>query len=256
MKKSQNLLPALISLIIIYSCQKDTSQDQNGSINGTRVKTYTESIISPSNGNSSHTFSISYDNEGRIISMVSAGPPVYKLVYSFPSSNKFTMDMSSSGDLLIHEDFYLNGNLFIDSTFQYNDTKDTSTEKYFYDVDQRLVRMKEYEYTKASGAVLSNTITYSYDAAGDMVKASGTDTNVEIYEYYTDSKYLLPMVPGPITPKSLNKVHLPKRITLRSNGAVFGTADVTYTFDGKDRVTTQKAVADDGSIAVKTYTYF
>lgn len=255
MKNIQSLLPIIICLIVLNSCQKETSQDQ-GSGPANRVKTYTETIISASAGNSTNTFNISYDNSGRIISMISATSPGDKLLYSFPSANKFTMDMYGAGALLIHEDFYLNTNSLIDSTFQFNNEEDTTTEKYFYDNDGRLIQLKEYEFTKAAGSVLSNTITYTYDAAGDMIKASGTDTNIEIYEYYPDPKYTLPIIPGPVNSNSVKKVHLPKKLTVVSNGSLVGTAQFTYTFDDKDRVITEKAVADDGSTAIKTYTYF
>jgi hypothetical protein len=256
MKNIQSLLPLIICFIVLNACQKETSQDQSSGSAAGRVKTYTETIISSSAGNSTTTFTISYDNSGRITSMISATSPGDKLLYSFPSANKFTMDMYGAGSLLIHEDFYLNTNSFIDSTFQFNNEEDTITEKYFYDINGRLIQLNEYEFTKATGSVLSNTITYTYDAAGDMVKASGTDTNIEIYEYYPDPKYTLPVVPGPVNANSVKKVHLPKKLTVVSNGSVVGTAQFTYTFDDKDRVITEKAEAYDGSTAIKTYTYF
>ncbi|MCW3116717.1 MAG: hypothetical protein JWM28_799, partial [Chitinophagaceae bacterium] len=34
------------------------------------------------------------------------------------------------------------------------------------------------------------------------------------------------------------------------------SATFTYTFDSGDRISTEKAVADDGSVVIKTYTYF
>jgi YD repeat-containing protein len=257
MKLNLNLLPLLTALFLLLSCQKELGQEGTAGINNShRVKTYTEAITSSSLGNSITTYNLSYDNSGRVTSIVSASSPGDKFVYAFPSATKFTMDLYNGGVLSIHEDFFLNSDFFVDSTFQYNNTKDSTTEKYIYNASKQLTLRKEYDYSKLTGAVLSNTTTYTYDAGGNLLKTQDTDGESHSFEYYANLRYAMPVVPGPITSASAQKKNLAKKHTASSNGFSIGSAEYTYTFDSKDRMSTEKAVLSDGSVVVKTYTYF
>ncbi|MDN3655209.1 hypothetical protein QWZ08_06225 [Ferruginibacter paludis] len=51
------------------------------------------------------------------------------------------------------------------------------------------------------------------------------------------------------------KNHLVKKLRFEV-GSFSGTTDYTYTFDLYDRIASKKTVAGDGSIVIKTYTYF
>src|SRR4051812_35612598 len=120
----------------------------------------------------------------------------------------------------------------------------------------RLFDIKIYIKNKSSaGSVLDNTITYIYDANGNLIRTQDTDTNVDTYEYYTNLIYAPPLVTGPLTAESTKKKTLVKTHTLTSNGSLVGSAGYTYTFDDKDRISTETAVLSDGSITTKTYTY-
>lgn len=255
--KMKFLLTAFVfSTIILTACQKETSQDQAPDHTSDRVKTYTETVTSSSIGNSTTTFNISYDDKGRVTSVVSAASPGDKFVYSFPSDNKFSMDLYNLNNPSIHEDFYLNAASFIDSTFKYNDTKDSSTEKYTYDANNQLIQLKEYDYSKLTGSSLYNATSFTYDANGNLIKTIDTDGEMHTYEYYADLSYALPLVTGPLNSSATKKKNLVKKHTVSYNGVDEGSAQYTYTFDAKNRISTEKAEVNDGSIVVKTYTYF
>ena len=251
MKKS--ILPfAVIAYIILFSsCQKDTGGDPPTMTD--KVKTYTEDITSTSVGNSVTTYNLAYDASKRITSMISASAPGNKFLFTYNSATTYSMDIYSSNTRVIHEDFFLNSNSYPDSTFQYNNTGDTSTEKSVYNGNNQLVKLYEYDYSKISGSDLWNTTTYTYDADGNLLKAEDTDTNIYTYEYYPDLVYILPVTTPYAKPKKHN---LLKRNILKSNGYMVGSANYNYTFDSNNRISTEKATISDGSIVIKTYTYF
>ena len=245
-------LPAVISFIILFSsCQKETS---NSPLTTTdKVKTYTEDVTSASIGNSVTTYNLSYDGSNRITSLISASDPGTKFLYTYTSATTYSMEIYSSNALVIHEDFFLHSNSYPDSTYQYNNTGDTSTEKYVYNAKNQPIIMYEYDYSKITGSDLWNTISYTYDADGNLVKAEDTDTNIETYEYYPDLVYISPATTPYLKPIKHN---LLKKFTLVSNGSTVGSSTHSYTFDSKSRISTDKAITTDGSIIVKTYTYF
>lgn len=257
MKKNLHCFLAFAVIILFTSCGKEYSTDTGSTpTTSNKVKTYTEDVTSNYLGNSYTTYDLSYDASDRLISIISKTNSGDKSLFHFPSNSLFTIDLYNSGSLSIHEDFFLNSNLFIDSTFQYNDTKDSSTEKYFYNTSNQLVTMKEYTYSKLKGAELDNITTNTYDGNGDMTESSDLNSNVDTYEYYLDLIYATPIVPGPVNINSTKKGHLVKKHTIKSNNYLIGSADYTYTFDSSNRISTEKAVGTDGSVIIKTYTYF
>lgn len=257
MKKNLHCFLAFAVIIFFTSCGKEYSTDTGSTpTTSNKVKTYTEDVTSNYLGNSYTTYDLSYDASDRLISIISKTNSGDKSLFHFPSNSLFTIDLYNSGSLSIHEDFFLNSNLFIDSTFQYNDTKDSSTEKYFYNTSNQLVTMKEYTYSKLKGAELDNITTNIYNGNGDLIESSDLNTNIDTYEYYLDLSYPMPIVSGPVNAISVKKNHLVKKHTLTSNNYLVGSVDYTYTFDSKNRISTEKATASDGSVIIKTYTYF
>jgi YD repeat-containing protein len=243
---------AVIACIILFSsCQKDTGGDPPTSTD--KVKSYTEDITSGSIGNSVTTYNLAYDASNRIISIISASNPGDKFLFTYNSATTFSMDIYNSNTRVIHEDFFLNSNSYPDSTFQYNNTGDTATEKSVYNGNNQVIKLYEYDYSKITGSDLWNTTTYTYDAGGNLVKAEDTDANINTYEYYPDLVYISPVTEPYAHPKKHN---LLKKNTLSSNGFILGSATFTYTFDSNNRISTEKAVVSDGSIILKTYTYF
>ena len=130
MKQNLATLIALSSIIIFSSCQKD--KQPNADTNLSKVKTYTESITSPGSPAISDTYNITYDGNNRITGVIPVNSADAKFIFTYGSNNKYSLDLYISGALSIHEDFFVNSNSFPDSTFQYNDTNDTTTEKYLY----------------------------------------------------------------------------------------------------------------------------
>lgn len=252
MKKNILALLAAISFIVLLSsCQKDAGGGPTTVTD--KVKTYTEDIKSGSIGNFVTTYNLNYDGSDRISSMISTSNPGDKFLFTYNSASSYSMDIYNSNLLVIHEDFFLNSNSYPDSTFQYNDTGDTSTEKTVYNVKNQAIKLYEYDYSTITGSDLWNITTYTYDADGNLVKSEDTDTNIDTYEYYPDMVYVLPVITPYAQPKKLNLV---KKRTLTSNGFLVGSATFTYTFDSKNRISTEKAVISDGSVILKTYTYF
>ena len=190
MKKNIFTLIALSSIIIFSSCQKDKQPDANTNLN--KVKTYTENITSPGNGTIAAIFNIGYDGNNRITSVTQTDAPGNKFLFTYTSGTKYSMDLYESGSISVHEDFFLNSNSLPDSTFQYNDTQDSTTEKYLYNSNGQLVTLKEYDYSKSYGSTINNITSYTYDSNGNVVKTTDTNNQVETFEYYPDLVYAMP----------------------------------------------------------------
>jgi hypothetical protein len=153
--------------------------------------------------------------------------------------------------LSIHQVAFVNGLKLVDSTFQYNDTQDTMTEKYTYNAAKQLTRIRQYDYTTATGAVLFETTNFEYDANGNILKE--TDTySVTTYDYYTNL----------VNNLSLGYVYLPttKNLVKTTTYSSGGSTDVfnhTYTFDSQNRISTETIVDAGGSDSItRTYTYY
>jgi len=116
---------------------------------------------------------------------------------------------------------------------------------YFYDDAGRR--------TKVKNALNQETI-FTYDANGNQLTSQSTSGEGETYEYYPDMVYIHPLIGPPLIPAV--KRHLIKTHSATSGGVVQATATLTYTFDANDRISTEKTVVDDGTVVIKTYTYF
>jgi hypothetical protein len=200
-------------------------------------------------GNSVTTFDLTWDNNNRLISMVSTpAPPVLKIVYQY-STSSFTLDLFNSNTLSIHEIVWLNAIPFIDSTFQYNNTHDTTTEKYIYNSNKQLVQKNEYSFSTVSGSTLNNTTNDTYDNNGNVITETD-DFGTTTFDYY----------PSLLNPFSIDMPYLPatknlqKTVSNNSGGTII-SATHTYTFDSNNRLTTDKAVGSNGDIIIKSYTY-
>lgn len=250
--KKNFLFSAAIALVILSSCQKEASNTPLPAAS-LKIKTYTEDVRSSVLGNSVATFNLSYDGNDRMTSMVDAADPGNKFVFAYPSSSKYTMDLFVDNVFELHVDYLLNSQSLIDSSFQYNNTEDTSAEKYVYNPAHQLIKLYEYDYY-STGSSLWNTTTYTYDGAGNQVKSEDTDGYVYSYEYYTDKLVLMPqLIPVMVANQ---KVNLIKKLTLTESGTVTGSANYTYTFDSKDRISTIRHDYNDNDVIIKTFTYF
>lgn len=248
MKIIKSFLPLIIIVFSITSCKKE--KNTNGNLNPLKVKTYTESINYGGGNSETITFNIEYDSNDRMISMTSASSPGDRFEYKY-SSGSFTMDIYNSNELTIHEIFFLNSKSLIDSTLQYDKSKDTTTEKYIYNNANQLITQKIYDYSKATGAILDNTTHFNYDDAGNMIKETD-DYSVTSYEYYPDLKNYLFTFGLPSDRSTRNLV---KKKILTSGGYSV-TSNYVYTFDTNNRISTEIMTLDSGEIATRTYTYY
>jgi len=254
MMKATFPLLAIILVISFSSCQKEISGEiLPGTTPDTtisyRAKTYTEDITSSALGNSVTTYDLSYDAQNRVTSLVSEKNAGDKFVYTYPSANVVTMEIFGNGSLTIHENFFLNSYSLVDSSLQYDENFDTSTEKYIYNSSKQLIAYNEYTYSTATGATLDNVSTYTYDSDGNVLTQK--EYNVErSYEYYADLK--ASVIVGPAI--FYQAKNLVKKTTYTSGGETT-TADHTYTFDSKNLLISEKAVLSTGDIVIRKYTY-
>jgi YD repeat-containing protein len=251
MKIITGLLISLTTIAFLSSCQKEITADITTTPTTTsRIKTYTEDV-SISGAHNVVTFNLTYDANGRIATMISASNPGDKFLYQYNSNTSYTMDLYNSNVLSIHENFFINGFSLIDSTLQYNDTKDTMTEKYIYNAAKQLTQLRQYDYTTATGAVLWETYFYTYDANGNITKE--TDSySVTSYDYYTNlvNNFSMGFVYMSTT-KNLVKT------TTYTSGGSTDVFDHTYTFDSQNRLTSEKITESGGTDSVtRTYTYY
>jgi hypothetical protein len=247
--RSPKLLLVITLTVLFASCSKEKSVKDPSNPNPTtisKLKTYTEDLTA-SGTHSVVTYDLAYDNSSRLVSMISEASAGDKFLFKY-NTNNFTGDIYAANKLSIHEIFFMNTNSFVDSTFQYNDTQDTSTEKYIYNSAKQIITLKEYDYSTAGGSQLSNITYYTYDSNGNQVSATD-DFSVTTYDYTT---LLNNLVLGPFY------IPMNKNLVKTTSVASGGQTDVlhhAYTFDSSGRLSTEKITTDTGEVVIKTYTY-
>src|SRR5579862_6035311 len=171
-------LTALMTLCLcaLFSCKKNGSSTAN---DPNKLKLYIEDL-SQTPANEIDTFTVSYDGENRITALTGSK---IKTVYTYGQSS-FTLDLYDLSTLSIHEIFYLNSQMYVDSTFQYDNTNDTTTEKYTYS-GSMLTGLTTYDYTAAGGAQFYTQDQYVYDNNGNVT----TDTQTDQYGNLTITTY-------------------------------------------------------------------
>lgn len=251
MKKIPSLLFFACTIIILVSCQKEISGELPGTdptTNAYKIKTYSETVTSATAGNSSTTFDVSYNANDKITSLVTEGSVGDKFVFNYPSATKMTIDIYNSGVVSIHEDVFINNLAFVDSTFQYNDTNDSMTEKYIYTAG-KLTRYKEFNYSQQYGPQLYNSTDYTYDGTGNLVKTVDTNGEIFQYEYSTELNTIV------LDNYTLKNKYLIKKTTY-FDGSETTTVNHSYTFDNMHRIISEKDEISTGDVVVKSYTYF
>jgi hypothetical protein len=243
-----------VVIVVLASCQKEAGNAPPLPGESLKLKTYTEDVTSAFYGNSVTTYNISYDGSDRLTGMADAGNPGNKFVFAYPTASKYSLDLFVSNVFELHVDYLLNGLKLVDSSFQYNNTGDTMSEKYIYNPSMQVSTLLQYDYSSVYGPSLEVTTHYTYDGAGNLVKSEDSDQYVTTYEYYSDKIYLMPQVIPMAVPNK--KANLPKKMTIAESGTVQASVDYTYTFDSKDRISTVREEYSDGDVVVKTYTYF
>jgi hypothetical protein len=247
MKKT--LLPSiLLGFFLFAACKK--SNDTPSTDSASLPKTYTEDIRS-TGFNSLTTYNLTYDGNNRLTSMTAIPEPaIVKFVYKYSSNTSLTMDLYNSNVLSIHEILWLNSSGTLDSTFQYNDTNDSSTEKYIYNSSKQILQIRDYNYS-SSGSELDHTTDYIYDNLGNAITESTSDGNSTNFTYYMDMPNTLTMGQT-FFPQSKYFI---KTASSSSSGTPV-TATHFYSFDGSNRLIKDSAVTTGVSaVLIKSYTY-
>ncbi|MEO6329746.1 MAG: hypothetical protein ABIO55_12475 [Ginsengibacter sp.] len=240
---------ALGFVIFFSSCQKEFNPDADTRPVSVRVKTYTEDITSSFYGNSVITYNLSYDANNRIISLTSAASPGDKFIYQYNGNSSYTLDIYNSNLISIQESFFINSSLMVDSTLQHNGT-DTTTEKYIYNSLKQLLKRKIYDYSTVTGALLFDTDYYNYDTNGNVISDSN-NSGITTYTFY-NNLINSAMIGQFYFYQNKNLI----KTTTYTSGGVTAIAKHTYTFDSKNRISSERITSDNGDILIKTYTYY
>lgn len=242
------LLPCLF-VFAFNSCQKQIDNpDPNPVVQPStdKVKTYTEDYTA-SSGHYVNTYNLSYDASGKILSLVSATSAGDRFEYKY-STGLVTLDLYTANVLGIHELLFLNSNSFIDSTVADNGPGDSTSEKYEYNAAKQLTKLTSYSISGGAD-VVDDVANYFYDSNGNQIKEV-SNSSVTTYDYYPNLKnpitFQHPFLP---TPTLLIKT------TTNTNGGTVVVLNHTYTFDSSNRLSTEKVIADNGEILIRTYTY-
>lgn len=242
------LLAAFAVVCLLDSCKKNSGTTSSGTAD--KLKMYIEDATS--NGvHQVDSFTVSYDGDNRITGLTSTAL-TFQYTYSAKS---FTLDLYNFGQLSIHEIAYINGSSLVDSTFQFNNTSDTTTEGYTYS-NGLLTRMMTYDYSSAGSSIYSED-DYTYDNNGNGIKDVNSDGYGDINTVYsfTYTTYPLQVRINPTYFPAGSK-YLPATQTLTDGaGNPLGTITYTYVFDNSGRLSKETDSADNGDVAVKTYIY-
>jgi hypothetical protein len=237
-----------LAVFVLISCKKNSGTNASGTAN--KLKTYIET--DQVNGTTqSDTFAVSYDNDNRITGLVS---PNLKEIYAYQSKS-YTLDLYVSGALSIHENFYINGSSLVDSTLQYNNTNDTTTEGYVYN-GTVLTTLFTYNYINNIASIDSRD-DYTYDNSGNVLKDVQSDGygNVNLIYAYTYTTYPLNARINP-TYYPLQAKFLPATLKLTDGfGNSQGSITYTYVFDSSNRLTKETDTDNAGNVSTKTYIY-
>jgi len=254
MKTSLTTIIVAIVVMAAASCKKN---DNPQTAPSSKVKTYIEDA-SKTPYNTIDTFNVTYDASDRVVSLLSTSRNA-GFYYTYNSNNSFTMDIKDGSHLIIREISYINSNQLVDSTFQYNDTGDSSTTRLIYNSSNQLTQLLNYDYSKTGGAVLSGKETYTYDNNGNMIKQTDTNasgaitlTTTLIYNTIVASPFTMNTVYRPIVSKNLPVT----TIYTSPSGQNAGTLNMAYTFDNNNRIVTQTDSDNYGNVVVKKFLYY
>lgn len=247
----RNSNPCLIlaSILFLASCTKDNSTSNSNS--SSLPKTYTEDVRSSIIGNSLTTYDLSYDGNGRLTALTAIpSPPTINFVYTYPAANTVNMDLYEGGVLNIHEIMWLNSSSWLDTTYQYDNAGDTTTEKYIYNGNKQVVQENIYNYS-SSGTSLYNATYYTFDNLGNVVSSVDNQGVSISYTYYTNLPYTL-KIGQTFLPPPINFI----KTQVYNSGGTIETANHYYTFDGNNRLIEDSSyTAEVDLIAIKSYTY-
>jgi hypothetical protein len=207
------------------------------------VRRYTEK-----RGNNFQEYNFSYDSQDRLVSKISVSG-TSQFIYQYNTNNTFTVDFFNGSLLSTRELYYINNFNLVDSLVRIDyGTKDTTSEKYIYNVNKQLVQEKEYDIVNFH-PVLTNNTTAEYDSNGNVTREYNTYGNIITYQY-TSFPYNLDI--------GLNYFSRNKNLIQTSTytGSTNVVLKYSYNFDNYKRLISETVTDTNGNIIViKTYGY-
>ncbi|MFY8129107.1 MAG: hypothetical protein ACOVMM_12065 [Chitinophagaceae bacterium] len=249
--KKLKTIALVITVCTFFSCTKTES-------NNTVSLTDFVKTISVTDGSVTYKDEIFYDSQGRIDS-INKENGYGRFIYKYPTTNKIIGQLirNSNNELQIYIEVYLNSSNLQDSAFQYNNTKDSSSEKCVYNAQGQLINFKRYRIkNKVTTHIISETV-YEYNPSGNVIRETTTyhgGTTPVITNYtYTNTPFVFKY--GTLYPYPYQ---IPNHLVLRKTvaGTFTQTSDYSYTFDNKNRVSTEKEVRNSSVSIVTNYTYY
>jgi hypothetical protein len=244
----------IIALSSLPSCQKSEIAEAGIS---SKVKIYIEDATNTPY-NRVDSFNLSYDANNRIISMISASSGA-QFLYNYNSNTSYTLDIMNASHLIIRETSFINSDLLVDSTFQYNDTNDSSTVKLIYNSGKQLIQQLEYSYSTANGSQLLNKVGFMYDNNGNLIKETekSPSGNTNVITTYTYNNIIVNLFTLSTIYRPMPFKNLPISITYfyPSTNAT-DSVTITYTYDNNNRVSTETHTDNNGNVVIKKYLYF
>jgi len=253
MKTITTYLYIILLIAAISSCKKDSA----GGSAGNKVVSYTEEITAVGSGRVVESYEVNYDAQDRITSVQSTNKHGSCTVYQYSAENSFTCDKYADTVHLFHSVYFINSQSLIDSTWghEYKEAPykpDTTSAKFFYNGDKKLVKQKQFLNSYLVPPVLNRTVNYQYDLNGTLVKETADDYESS-YAYEKDNKNTVQLEPFyfPFNDQ------LPSNKYIVSKGTTMQTVH-GYAFDEYKRVKTDTATSNDGRftiISIRNYTY-
>ena len=247
MKKTTIFSYIFLLIIAATSCKKDSGSGNASN----KIKSYTEDITAIG-GHVAETFNVNYDEQGRVTIIESTTKPGHRMVYQYSAENSFTYDKFEDNKITYHSINFINSQSLLDSTWWYNNMNDTSASKYIYNADKKLTKQKQYiiKFQYLPYPVLYNTVSYQYDLKGTLVKETDQGYYETSYAYDKELKNTVQLAPSYFP----SNEELPSHTYTTRLGTTFETKH-SYTFDGNNRVISERQERNDGRITVMSYTY-
>ncbi len=253
MKANVIILAGIISVTALFSCNKSDDIVTTPTA-ANKVKAYIEDITTGL-FHTADTFSLTYDGSNRIVSAISLSGN--KLLYTYNGNTDFNLDIMNGTIINTRAKTYINSaNLLMDSTYQFNNSGDTSTQKFIYNSANQLIEERNYDYSALTGPQYVGKDVYAYDANGNMISDIETDDLGATLQVttYTYGSAVANIFTGMIYQAQGSK-NLPVSITYTPTGGIPQTETITYTFDSDNRVTSETHTST-GTIVIKSYTYY
>lgn len=240
---SKTLLTFSVVICLLASCKKNSDTSPSGV--SSKLRLYIEDARATPYA-TIDSFSVGYDNSNRITSLTGKS---IRFAYAYNGNTGYTMDLFELGQLSIHEIGFIKGS-YVDSTFQVNNTHDSTTEKYIYNGTQ-LTSKITYDYSNGVPIVYDRE-NYTYDGNGNLIKTVQLDGTTTTYTY-TDKPFQLTVNPSyqPIQAKNLPATET----QTDSGGNTTATVTYSYQFDSQGRVTKETDALGGGNVVIKSYIY-